>query len=122
MRFFWVLSFTLVLTSCLKNTAGSVEDFKVGKFKTILEDNEAVSMAVRNDSIQIETYEQVTDTFLIRWLDPFEYVLQKKNPKTLLDSTDFHVKITGISGDSYDFKAFYSGSNFQQKGTAYKIE
>lgn len=122
MRFYWVLFLPLLLTSCLKNTAGSVEDFRVGTFKTILEDNEAVSMAVRNDSLQIETYEQVTDTFLIRWLDPFEYVLKKKNPKTLLDSTDFHVKITGISGDSYDFKAFYSGSNFQQKGTAYKIE
>ena len=65
---------------------------------------------------------QVKDTFVITWLDPFEYVLRKKNPKTLLDSTDFHVKIIGISGDSYDFKAYYSGSNFQQKGTAYKIE
>lgn len=122
MRYFWVLSLPLLLTSCLKNSSGSIEDFRVGKFKTILEDNEAVSIAVRNDSIQIETYEQVTDTFVIRWLDPFEYVLRKKNPKTLLDSTDFHVKITGISEDNYDFKAFYSGSNFQQKGTAYKIE
>jgi len=122
MRYFRVLALTLLLTSCLKNSSASVEDFREGTFKTILEDNEAVSMATRNDSLQIETYEQVTDTFVIRWLDPFEYVLQKKNPKTLLDSTDFHVKITGISGNSYDFKAFYSGSNFQQKGTAHKIE
>lgn len=122
MRFFSVLFLIVLLTSCLKNTSGSVDDFRVGTFKTILEDNEAVSMAVRNDSLQIETYEQVRDTFMIRWLDPFEYVLRKKNPKTLLDSTDFHVKIIRVSGDSYDFKAFYSGSNFQQKGTAYKIE
>ena len=122
MRYLWVLPLLLLLTSCLKNSSGSVDDFREGTFKTILEDNEAVSMATRNDSLQIETYEQVTDTFLIRWLDPFEYILKKKNPKTLLDSTDFHVKITGISEDSYDFKAFYSGSNFQQKGTAYKIE
>ena len=122
MRYFWVLSLIILLTSCLKSSSGSVDDFREGTFKTILEDNEAVSMATRNDSLQIETYEQVTDTFLIRWLDPFEYVLKKKNPKTLLDSTDFHVKITGISEDGYDFKAFYSGSNFQQKGTAYKIE
>lgn len=121
MRYFSVLLFLVLTTSCLKNS-GSVEDFRVGTFKTILEDNEAVSMAVRNDSLQIETYEQVRDTFVIRWLDPFEYVLRKKNPKTLLDSTDFHVKITRISSDSYEFKAFYSGSNFQQKGTAYKIE
>ena len=81
MRFLWTLSLTLLLSSCLKNTSGSIEEFRVGKFKTILEDNEAVSVAVRNDSIQIETYEQVTDTFLIRWLDPFEYVLQKRTRK-----------------------------------------
>ena len=122
MRLFSVVFLIVLLTSCLKNTSGSVDDFRIGTFKTILEDNEAVSMAVRNDSLQIETYEQVKDTFVIRWLDPFEYVLRKKNPKTLLDSTDFHVKITRVSGDSYEFKAFYSGSNFQQKGTAYKIE
>lgn len=122
MRYFWVLTLGLLLTSCLKNSSGSVEDFRVGRFKTILEDNETISIAARNDSLQFEIYEQVTDTFIIKWLDPFEYVLRKKNPKTLLDSTDFHVKITGISENSYDFKAFYSGSNFQQKGTAYKIE
>ena len=122
MRFILALIFVLTLSSCLKNSSGSVEDFRTGTFKTVLEDNESVSMAVRNDSLQIETFEQVKDTFVITWLDPFEYVLRKKNPKTLLDSTDFHVKIIGISGDSYDFKAYYSGSNFQQKGTAYKIE
>ena len=122
MRYILALIFVLTLFSCLNNTSGSVEDFRTGTFKTVLEDNESVSMAVRNDSLQIETYEQVKDTFFITWLDPFEYVLRKKNPKTLLDSTDFHVKIIGISGDSYDFKAYYSGSNFQQKGTAYKIE
>jgi len=122
MRYILALIFVLTLFSCLNNTSGSVEDFRTGTFKTVLEDNESVSMAVRNDSLQIETYEQVKDTFVITWLDPFEYVLRKKNPKTLLDSTDFHVKIIGISGDSYDFKAYYSGSNFQQKGTAYKIE
>ncbi len=122
MRYALGLLLVCSITSCLKNSSGSVEDFRVGKFRTVLEDSESVSMAVRNDSIQIETYEQVQDTFVITWIDPFEYVLRKKNPKTLLDSTDFHVKITGISNDSYEFKAFYSGSNFQQKGTAYKIE
>lgn len=122
MRLILGILLVTILTSCLKNSSGNVEDFRTGTFKTVLEDSESISMAVRNDSIQIETYQQVKDTFLIRWIDSFEYVLRKKNPKTLLDSTDFHVKITSISGDGYEFKAFYSGSNFQQKGTAYKIE
>lgn len=111
----------ILLSSCLKSSS-SVQEFRVGTFKTVLEDNESVSMAVRNDSIQIETFENKKDTFDIRWINPFEYVLRKKSPRTLLDSTDFHVKIVSISEKSYEFKAFYAGSNFQQKGTAYKIE
>lgn len=122
MRLFLSLSILLFLGACLRNTKGSVEDFRTGTFRTVLEDNESESMAVRNDSIQIETFNNRKDTFAITWLDPFEYVLKKKNPKTLLDSTAFHVKIVRVSGDSYDFKAFYSGSRFQQKGTAYKMD
>ena len=118
-----LMSFALViLTSCLENKSSSVDDFRVGKFKTELEDQDYVSVAVRNDSIQIESYNGKKDTFDISWLDPFEYVLLKKNPKNLLDSTAFHVKIISIGNDSYDFKAYYKGSKFQQKGTAFKID
>lgn len=122
MRLFLSLSILLFLGACLRNTKGSVDDFRTGTFRTVLEDNESESMAVRNDSIQIETFNNRKDTFAITWLDPFEYVLKKKNPQTLLDSTAFHVKIVRVSGDCYDFKAFYSGSRFQQKGTAYKMD
>lgn len=122
MRFATALFLIFILSSCLKNTATSVDQFRVGTFRTVLEDNELVSVAVRNDSLQIENFNNKKDTFTIEWLDSFEYVLRKKNPKSLLDSTDFHVKIVSISGDSYEFRAYYSGSKFQQKGTAYKIE
>lgn len=122
MRLLLPLLILFFLGSCLKNTKGSVEDFRRGTFRTVLEDNESESMAVRNDSIQVETYNNRKDTFAITWLDPFEYVLKKKNPRTLLDSTAFHVKIVRVTGDSYEFKAFYAGSRFQQKGTAYKLD
>jgi len=48
--------------------------------------------------------------------------LVKKNPISLLDSTPFHVKITGVRKNSYSFRAYYKGSNFKQKGEAFKIE
>jgi len=108
--------------SCLKNSKGNVDDFKHGSFKTVLEDGENISFAVRKDSLQIESYKQVQDTFHINWIDQFEYVLLKKNPVTQLDSTPFHVKITGVKKNSYTFNAYYKGSNFKQKGTAYKLE
>ncbi len=114
-----ILTFFL---SCIESSKVNVDDFKKGSFKTVLDDRETVSMAYRNDSVQIESYEEVKDTFYITWLDQFEYVLLKKHPKTLLDSTPFHVKITSIKKDSYTFRAHYKGSNFKQKGTAFKLE
>lgn len=122
MRYLLIIIVLFGITSCLKNSRGNVDDFKNGSFKTVLEDGENTSFAVRKDSLQIESYKQVQDTFYINWIDQFEYVLLKKNPRTQLDSTPFHVKITGVKKDSYTFNAYYKGSNFKQKGTAYKLE
>lgn len=126
MGFIFRISLIIIIltcfTSCLESSKVNVGDFKKGAFKTVLDDGETVSMAYRNDSLQIESYQEVKDTFYITWLDQFEYVLLKKNPKTLLDSTPFHVKITSVKKDSYAFRAHYKGSNFKQKGTAFKLE
>ena len=99
-----------------------MDDFKQGRFKSILDDKEIVSFATRNDSIQIEEFNGLKDTFNIKWVDQFVYVLTKRVPKTLLDSTPFHVKITGVKQNSYSFNAYYKGSNLKQKGTTYKVE
>ena len=111
----------LLIVSC-NEAPKTANIFKIGKYKTILEDSETTSTAVRNDSIQIETYDNKKDTFSIRWINNFEYILLKKNPKSKLDSTPFHVKITAIKKNSYNFKAYYKGSNFKQKGKAVKLD
>lgn len=111
-----------LLFSCQDQSKKKPNNFKTGKYKTVLEDNNATSFAIRNDTLQIETYNQKTDTFKIDWVTNFEYILLKKSPKTMLDSTPFHVKIIAIKKDSYDFNAYYKGSNFKQKGTAFKLE
>lgn len=120
----YLLLFTLIcLTSgCIQKNKVNMKDFKQGKFKTVLDDKEVISYATRNDSIQVEEFNGVKDTFTIEWLDQFEYVLHKKAPKSLLDSTPFYVKITSVQHDSYTFNAYYKGSNFKQKGTAYKLD
>lgn len=122
MRIILFISIFLSFFSCIESSKATIEDFKTGSFKSILEDKESVSLAFRNDSIQIETYEGTKDTFDIKWLDQFEYLLVKKNPKTLLDSTPFHVKITSIKDNSYTFSAYYKGSKFKQKGTVFKLD
>lgn len=122
MNKFLFLLFALLLFSCFDKPETKPNNFKTGKFKTILEDSDVISFAERNDSIQIETYDNKKDTFHIEWVNNFEYILLKKNPKTLLDSTPFHVKITGIKKESYTFNAYFKGSKFKQKGTATKIK
>ena len=116
------LSLILVFFSCIPETKTDLASFRTGKFKTILEDNDMVSHAIRNDTMQIETYNSKRDTFYIEWINNFEYVLLKKDPKTKLDSTPFHVKLTALKEKSYNFSAYYKGSKFKQKGRAIKIE
>jgi len=122
MRYFAIIIIVFTTVSCLKNNNARVDDLKNGSFKTTLEDKETISYATRNDSLQIEDFKGIKDTFNIKWIDQFEYVLVKRNPKTMLDSTPFHVKITGIKNNTYTFNAYYKGSNFKQKGTAVKID
>jgi len=118
---FITISIFVLLISCQDNNT-DVNKFKTGTFNTFLEDMDATSIAIRNDSIQIEIYNSVKDTFDIKWESNFEYILTKTRPKNELDSTPFHVKITGFENDSYTFKASYKGSKYIQKGKAIKLK
>lgn len=117
----FILLFFLV-SSCNNSKSLDVTTLRTGKFVSYLDDSDEVSTAIRNDSIQIETYNKKRDTFAIKWISNFEYVLTKVNPKKGLDSVPFHVKITGIKGNEYTFKAYYKGSNFKQKGKSVKLK
>lgn len=119
---FAFLSLSFLLSWSCGQERMNINSLKQGTFKTVLDDSELSSTAVRNDSIQIESFNNKLDTFKIFWKNDFEYVLTKTHPKTLLDSTPFHVKIIEVKQNSYSFVASYKGSNFKQKGTAVKLE
>ena len=115
------LFLVLILFSC-KGTTSDVSQFRNGTFETTLDESDEISKAIRNDSLQIEIYNNVRDTFAIKWISNFEYELTKVNPKKGLDSVPFFVKITGVKGKTYTFKANYKGSNFKQQGKATKLD
>ncbi len=121
MKYLLIIFIFIILASCKENT-GDVNRFKTGTFKTFLEDKDVTSVAIRNDSMQIETYNNKKDSFAIEWKSNFEYVLTKIHPKSELDSTPFHVKITGFKDKTYTFKANYKGSKFKQKGHVVKLQ
>ena len=122
MRIIFTLLITIFLFSCNNEKPLSPQELKTGTFKTTLKNSTVSSIAIRMDSLQIETYNNKKDTFYINWKSDFEYILKQKNPKNDIDSLEFVVKITGIHGKSYTFKAHYKGNKYIQKGTAEKIK
>ena len=121
MKYIIVLLLLLISFSCEKQSNLAPEQIKTGTFKTIIKEGDYQSLAERNDSIQIETFNQKKDTFHIKWKNNFEYILTKKNPKTDLDKKSFIVKITGIKQHSYTFSASFEGSSYKQNGEAEKL-
>lgn len=129
MRKFILLSILLLaLFSCKdKNTASNPNGFKLGaapdadRFKSGTFEIPAgkgyeKTIIIRQDSIQIEKYEDRIDTLSISWKNNFNYTLKMLHPKTAIDEDPIHVKITNIKDSSYEFEAVIGHSNYVQKG------
>ena len=105
MRYFYYLICFSLCCSCY-NVERSCEDFKTGTFTfQQLVGTELVSSTfVRNDSIAIETYKGVTDTFSVRWINNCEYIMRKLNPKNTYDQQAVHFKILSTTENTYLFE------------------
>ncbi|WP_298370825.1 hypothetical protein [uncultured Lutibacter sp.] len=111
--------FTLIL-SC-KNEPLDPDRFKTGTFEIPGGKGYEKTVIIRQDSIQIEKYEDRIDTLLITWKNNFNYTLKMINPETAIDEDPIHIKITNIEKNSYEFEAVIGHSNFIQKGEIIKI-
>jgi hypothetical protein len=111
----------LIITSCY-NQERNCTDFKTGKFTSEITLNEETiaSTFERNDSIQIETFKGVIDTFSVRWINDCEYVIKNKKPKNMLEKKAVSIKILSTNEDSYTFEYNYVGETNKQKGIATK--
>jgi len=81
-----------------------------------------ISTFERNDSIQIEQFEGVTDSFDIRWTNDCEYVIRNSKPKNMAEKKAVQVKILTTSKNSYTFEYNFVGEALKQKGIVYKLE
>lgn len=99
------------------------KDFKTGKFKFEYEVNgiKKTTLFERNDSIEIETFEEKTDTASIRWVNDCEYVLLKLHPKNRAEEKAIGMKILTTTKNSYTFEFGMVGSDAKQRGTVTKI-
>lgn len=82
---------------------------------------------VRNDSIEIDYYDQKIDTFSIRWINDCEYVMKNLRPKNQAEERPVHFKIFKTEGNDYTFqysmviKKNKSSKRYVRQGTAKKI-
>lgn len=120
---YYLLAITFLFTSCY-NQERNCKDFKTGKFKSEIEvDGEKlITTFERNDSIQIETFKDVTDAYDVRWTNDCEYIIKNSRPKNMAEKKAVHVKILTTSKNSYTFEYNYVGESLKQKGIVYKLD
>ena len=134
-----VYIFILFVTiwACKPQIEGDANRFKEGTFEIPAGTGYSKTIIKRIDSLHIEEYTKYIevstdsgsftkevnriDTLYITWRNNFFYTLKMKSPRTKSDEDKIFVQITKVTEDSYDFSAKIGYSNFEQKGTVYKI-
>lgn len=123
MKPLYLLPFALLLAACY-NAERNCADFKTGKFRSELTINgkkESITFE-RTDSLQIETFRDVTDTLTVRWVNDCECVLYKLHPKNREDRRANSMRILTTKDNSYTFEFSLVGDANTQKGTVTKID
>ena len=118
-----LLGILAVATTSCYNIERNCADFKTGKFEFEYEVDgvKKTSNFVRNDTLEIDTYEGKTDSSSVRWINDCEFVLEKINPKNMAEKQAVHMKILSTKGNSYTFEFSKLGDTQKQKGTVTKI-
>ena len=119
MKYFYLL-ILISFCSCNLNQERVCNDFKNGSFKSVINIDgiEYTSVFKRNDSIQVETFNNEIDSSYVRWINDCEVVFTTINPKNLLQKKPVLVKILRTFKNSYDFEYSYVGETTKQKGNA----
>lgn len=117
-----LLLFAFVLTSCFEQQR-NVADFKTGtfEFEQTIDGKKHVSTFKRTTNLQIETYENKTDTARVRWVSDSEFVLEKLHPKSMKDQKAISIKILSTTKTGYTFEYAFVGEEKKQQGFAKKI-
>lgn len=97
--------------------------FKSGtfEFQSYLNGELVTSSFTRSDSIEVDRFQDKTDTSSVRWINDCEYIVKNLNPKNRAEQQPLHIKILTTSKDSYTFEYGLVGETQKQKGTVRKV-
>jgi hypothetical protein len=118
-----LLLLALTWFSCSKKERRCA-DFKTGTFEFTQEINgkKVTSTFTRTETLQIETFNGITDTATVRWVNDCEFVLQKRHPKTMNERKAISMTILSTQENSYTFDYSFVGDAKKQRGTVIKIK
>jgi len=118
---------SLILLSCT-NPERNCELAKTGtfEFETLVGTELKKTTFIRNDTIEIDFYENKIDTFSIRWVNDCEYVMKKLRPKNQAEKEPVLFKVLSTSGNQFTFEysmliAKKNRKRVVRQGTATKI-
>ncbi len=122
MRFFFLLLSLTTLVSCYESER-NCSDFKTGtfEFEALVGTELSKTTFVRTDSIEVDYFRGKADTSYIRWINPCEYIVTKKNPKNQAEKRAIHMKILATDGANYTFEYNIVGETRKERGTAVKV-
>lgn len=114
---------SILLISCYQQERNCT-DFKTGKFQfeQEIDGKKEISIFERNDTLQIETFREKTDSSSVRWINDCEFVLQKLHPKGMKEKKAIHMKILTTTEKNYTFEYSFVGESAKQKGIVTKVD
>lgn len=94
-----------ILLGCQTNERDCAS-FKTGtfEFETLVGTELKKTRFVRNDTIEIDFYDNKVDTFSIRWVNDCEYVMKKLRPKNQADKEPVLFKVLSTTATDYTFE------------------
>ena len=122
MRICVSLCVLLLITSCFSPDR-NCQEFKTGTFsyEALVGTEVLTTVFVRTDTLEIDYFQNKSDTSSIRWINDCEYIVQKINPKNRAEKKAIHMKILTTQNNTYLFEYNIVGDSQKQKGTAKKI-
>jgi hypothetical protein len=121
MKYLYLL-LVLSFFSCY-NTSRNCKDYKTGEFRSevVIDGSLFKSKFNRSESLQIEVYNNKTDSSQLRWINDCEVVFKTIHPKNMAERKDIHLKILTTTDTSYTYEYSYVGETKKQKGVAYRV-
>jgi len=116
--------FTISLFSCQNKLECNPKEFKTGKFEfvQVVNGKKEKTIFERTEKFQIETYNGRTDSTSVRWVNDYEFIIQKLHPRNRAEQKAISMRILSTTKKTYTFEYSIVGDSKKQIGTVTKID